>query len=149
MVIIEVSKLVKQDKNKVYSILKNMEEFPQFMKGVKKLSIIERDDNRLVTHWEVEIDGAIVMWKEEDIFDDKETTINFKMIEGDYKSYGGNWRVEDAPKGAKITIIANFDWGMPVFEELVGNILCRKARKALRSMLNAIKNRLDIMYEVT
>jgi coenzyme Q-binding protein COQ10 len=143
MVIIEVSKLVKQDKNKVYSILKNMEEFPQFMKGVKKLSIIERDDNRLVTHWEVEIDGAIVMWKEEDIFDDKETTINFKMIEGDYKSYGGNWRVEDAPKGAKITIIANFDWGIPNFERYVGPVLERKARVSLKRMLKAIGERLE------
>lgn len=140
---IEVSTIVKQSRDEVYKLIKKMEDFPSFMRGVKKLNVLERSADRLVTEWEIEIDGAVVTWKEEDIFNDSEKSLRFKMIEGDYSAYDGFWKIEDALGCTKISILAYFDWGMPVFEKLVGEVLFKKAHKSLRSMLNAIKKKLN------
>lgn len=140
---IKVSTIIKRNKQRVYNLLKDIHRFPTFMRNIKKLDIIERDKNKLISSWEVEIDGVNILWKEEDNFNDKEMSLKFKMIEGDYKSYKGEWQLEDMPKGTKVSILADFDWGMPVFEKLVGDILEKKARKALRGMLHAITKELE------
>jgi ribosome-associated toxin RatA of RatAB toxin-antitoxin module len=141
---IKVSTIVrKQDKQTVYDLLKNIQEFPRFMRDLKSLKVMEKSDNRLVTSWNVVIDGASIVWKEEDIFNDQKRGLKFKMIEGDYSNYAGEWILDETPHGTKVTIVADFDWGLPVFEKFVGNILARKARKSLKSMLNAIKDKLE------
>jgi len=141
---IEVSTIVrKKDKQAVYDLLKEMQNFPIFMHGVKKLDIIEKKDNKMITSWKVEIDGASLLWKEEDTFNDKEKSLKFKMLEGDYDNYEGKWQLEELSGDTKIILSANFDWGVPAFEKLVGDVLRRKARNSLRSMLNAIKKLLE------
>lgn len=143
MAIIEVSTIVKQNKNKVYNILKNMEEFPKFMQDIKKLKVLERDANRLVTVWEVNIEGALVSWKEEDIFDNDAMSINFNMLEGDYSAYGGKWILTSLPKKTKISLLVNIDWGIPSFEKIINPILERKQKLIFKTMLIAIKNHIQ------
>lgn len=141
---IEVSTIVrKKNKQEVYDLLKNMHKFPCFMRYVKKLKIIEKTDNRFVSSWNIEIDGASIFWKEEDIFNDREMNLKFKMIEGDYSNYAGEWILDEMPFGTKITLSVSFDWGIPAFEMFVGNILQRKAAKSLKGMLTAIKQKLE------
>lgn len=143
MPVIKLSTKINRNKPIVYNLLKNMHDFPTFMRDIKKLEIIKKDNNKLITSWEVEIDGANVIWKEEDSFNDKEMSLKFRMIEGDYKEYEGEWRLENTLSGSKINLTVYFDWGVPALEKLVGNILEKKARKALRSMLKAIKQNLE------
>lgn len=141
---VEVSTIVRRkDKQAVYDLLKNMHEFPSFMRDVKNLKINEKEGNRFVSSWNAEIDGAAIYWKEEDLFNDKEMSLKFKMLEGDYTNYTGKWVLDETPHGTKITVSADFDWGIPAFEKFVGNILVRKARKSLKGMLNAIKHKLE------
>ncbi|MDD5653031.1 MAG: SRPBCC family protein [Candidatus Omnitrophica bacterium] len=141
---VEVSTIVRRkDRQSVYDLLKNMQEFPRFMRDVKSLKISEKQGNRFVSCWNAEVDGAAICWTEEDLFNDKDMSLKFKMLEGDYTNYAGEWVLHETPHGTKITINANFDWGIPAFEKFVGNILVRKARKSLKGMLNAIKNKLE------
>lgn len=141
---LKVSAIIrKSNKQKVYNLLKKLDKFPTFMHNIKKLEIVNNSVNKSITSWEVVIDGARLLWKEEDIFNDKDLNIKFKMLEGDFNAYEGEWRLEDTLNGTKIEFSANFDWGVPALEKLVGNILKRKTRKALKSMLSAIKHKLE------
>jgi len=140
---VEVSVVIKKPKNEVYRIIKNIEEFPVFIAGIHNLKIIGRKGDLFITAWDVEIDGAPVSWKEEDYFDDANCKLAFNMIEGSYQEYKGEWLVQDSPKGAKLTIKANFEWGIPVLEKYVGRVLKDKARRGLLGMIQAIKNRLE------
>lgn len=140
MITIRVSTLVKADKNKVYETIKKMEEFPKFMRNVRKLEVLERHPNRLLTLWEVEVDGAIVMWKEKDVFDDKRLRMKFKMTEGDYGSYSGELKVVGLEKKANINLMINIDWGIPSFEKIINPILKKKQKLIFKTMLIAIKN---------
>lgn len=144
MPIIQLSTIIRNNKRQaVYNLLKDMQRFPIFMRYVKDIYIIEKKGNKLITFWRVSIDCADIFWKEEDIFNDKQMNLKFRMIEGDYSKYEGEWSLEDISEDTRIILYANFDWGVPAFEKLVGDILKKKARDALRSMLNAIKKELE------
>ncbi len=143
MVTVDLSVVITQDKKKVYEFLKNIEGFPKFMKDIKKLEVIERKNNSLITSWEVSIDGVEIFWKEENIFDDDKMVMYFRMLEGDYEIYEGIWKLEKTQKGTRLSVQTNFDWGLASFEKFVGHILRRKARKSLKGMLLGIKNKLE------
>lgn len=145
MSVIEISIVIRQSIGRVYELIKNMEQFPSFMKSVRKVEIIEKDSNRLITYWEVDLKGASVIWKEEDVFDDDIKSIKFRMIEGDYKDYHGRWLLKELnKKSTQVIISANFDWGIPAFEKFVGSVLERKARTLLKGMLKAIKREVEL-----
>lgn len=140
----EASITIKRLAPKVYQAIKNMEDFPNFIRDVKNLKIIKRiDDNKFVTFWEIEIDGAPLRWKEEDSFDDENLRLKFNMLEGDYSKYQGSWQINGDGKITKLTIEASLDWGIPVLEKYVRKAFESRARKSLRGMLRSIKKRVE------
>jgi ribosome-associated toxin RatA of RatAB toxin-antitoxin module len=140
----EASITIKSPAPKVYQAIKNMEGFPNFIRDIKNLKIIKRiDDDRFITFWEIEIDGAPLKWKEEDSFDDKNLQVKFNMLEGDYSGYRGSWQVNGDGKATKLTIEADFDWGIPVLERYVRKALEARARRGLSGMLRSIKKKVE------
>jgi len=139
---ITLSIIVNKNRKEVYEFLKKLNTFPLFVKNINKIDVLDRFPNRIITAWEANIDGAIVIWKEEDVFNDFNTCIEFSMIKGDFKDYKGKWVITDYKKGAKIDLSVEFDWGIPAFEIIIGDILARKAKVYLKGMLKAIKNKL-------
>ncbi len=142
---IEVSIIVKEDRKEIYDLLKKTEEFPKFIKGIKRIQIIKQLPHRSIINWEVLVDGALIVWKEEDLFDNVNYTIRFKMLEGDYDKYEGEWKLVQLLNGTKIFLCINIDWGAPAFVDFpeVKNILIRKTKKSLKSMLIAIKKKVE------
>lgn len=140
MPIIETSIIIKEDREKIYELLKDIESFPKFIKNIKRIQVIKRLPHRAIINWEVMVDGAFVTWKEEDTYDDKNTSINFKMLEGDYDKYEGRWKIDNCPLGTRITISVSVEWGIPVLGKHVGRVLERKVRANLKSVLKAIAN---------
>ena len=144
MPIVEVSTKIKRPRLEVYKAIKNMESFPEFMRDIKSLNVIKRlNENRIITSWETEIDGAPVSWKEEDIFDDDNFQVKFNMVEGYYKAYQGLWSMRSVADGTELSIRVEFDWGIPVLEKHVGKALENKARRSLRGMIQAIRKKLE------
>lgn len=133
-------KTIKENIVEVFNILKNFQDFPKFMRDVKNVKIVETKGKRIIIEWEIEIDGAPIYWKEEDEIDEEKKSIKFKMLEGDYGSYEGEWQLKkiDEQK-TKLIFYAGIDWGIPTFEKFVGKTLEIKTRKSLRSMVNSIK----------
>ena len=87
---ITVCVTIKKPKDEVYNVIKDMEDFPRFMRNIKTLKIIKHlEANKVITAWDIEIEGAPISWKEEDCFDDLGQEIRFNMLEGNYKGYEG------------------------------------------------------------
>ncbi|MFA5276032.1 MAG: SRPBCC family protein [Candidatus Omnitrophota bacterium] len=145
MPIIQVSTTIKSKREEVYELLKKPEDLPKFIKNVKRIQIEDRDVRRAVVHWEVLVDGALVIWKEEQIFDDVSFTMRFKMLEGDYNKYEGEWELQRVLNGTKIILSVNIDWGMPSFVAFpeVKKILMTKTKTSLKAMLIALKKRAE------
>lgn len=145
MPIIEVSSIVKSERSDIYNLIRNIEAFPKFIKGVKRIEVIKRLPHRSIISWEASVDGAHITWKEEEIYDNVNYAIRFKMIEGDYNKYEGEWKLIQLLNCTKIVLSINVDWGAPalvMFPE-VNKILIRKTKKALKSMLVAIKKKME------
>jgi ribosome-associated toxin RatA of RatAB toxin-antitoxin module len=140
---VEVSVNIKKPKEEVYKVIKDMESFPLFMRHVKNLKIIKRWNDGIITAWSIEIEGAPVNWREEDFFNDANYELKFNMIEGDYEEYEGRWLLQDYNNSTKLTLEANFDWGIPVLEMYVGKALEKKARRSLLGMVQAVKNKAE------
>ena len=138
---IETEIVIKKTKEAIMSLFKDIEKFPEFMKFVKEIKLIENSDSRVLSKWNIDLAGAQVNWKQEDIFDEDRSKIKFRMIQGDFKSYEGEWRLNSIPGGTRVCLKATFDWGIPVLEPHVKNTLERKAKIALLGMLKAIKKR--------
>lgn len=138
-----VSSIIKSPIDQVFKVIKNIEDFPNFMRDIKSLKIIKRLDDKIITAWEIEIDGAPVCWKEEDCFDDANYQMKFSMVEGNYDEYQGRWLLQADANGTKLSIEADFDWGIPILEKYVGKALEDKARRSLLGMAQAIKNKIE------
>jgi len=138
---IESSVVVKKNSEEIYELLKHMERFPLFMKDVKNVTVLEKTANRTVLEWKVEIDGAPVTWKQQNIYDDKNMRVRFKMIEGDFGGYEGEWTLTQLLTGTCIHLNTYINWGIPVLERYIGPVLEDKARTAVEGMLKAIKKK--------
>lgn len=139
---IESSIIVKQPKEVVYDLLKHMEQFPQFMGNVKRVTVVEGMGNRAITNWEIEMEDTQVTWKQESIFDDKNMSIKFRMLEGDFGKYEGEWSLFQLLTGTEIRLSVIVDWGMPSWERHAGDILKEKAELILQKILREIKSRM-------
>ena len=95
MPVIKRSTTIPQDKRKIFSILKNMEYFPRFISGVESINVKRLSEDLVISNWRINVDGTVITWEEEDLFNDKTCAIDFKMREGDYGSYEGGWRLID------------------------------------------------------
>lgn len=137
--------IIWKKKEIVYEALKATEKFPSFLKDVKKISIISGNGNKAVSDWAVDIDGTPIRWRQETIFDDNnQKVIRFKMIDGDYEKYEGEWLLEEVSEGrTRVELRAEFKWGVPGLERFVGDILEEKALVSLKGMLFALRKELQ------
>lgn len=140
---LECEILISGDKFKIYKLAKEMEKFPQFMKDVKSVSVVERMENSTITEWSAELDGAPISWRELDEFDEGKPSIKYKLIEGDLDKFEGEWRFEDTNEGCKVTLTVDYDFGIPSFEKIIGPILKLKVQDNCMMMLNALKNKIE------
>lgn len=144
MLTITKSIKIRKPKEEVYRLIKNMEDFPDFMRDIKSLKVIKKhNSNQMITEWKIEIAGAPIEWREEDYFDNANFRINFNMLEGNYKEYRGYWLLQNSMLGSKLTIEASFDWGLPLLEKFIGKVLENRARGTLAAMLRAVKNKAE------
>lgn len=127
----------------VYELAKDMERYPEFMPDVESVKVIKREPNLTVTEWETSVDGTPIMWTEQDIFDDKNFTIEYQLIEGDLDKFEGIWKFENTPDGTRVTLTVDYDFGIPELTNLIGPTLAEKVGENSEMMLQGMKNRIE------
>ncbi|MCK5534939.1 SRPBCC family protein, partial [bacterium] len=104
---VKVSTVVDKNIDFVYDFVSHIENFPQFIEGIKSIKVIEKKNNRKVVDWKIDVEGVPVQWREENIFNKRDKTIKFKMLKGDYEIYEGEWKFLPAPEGTQVFISVN------------------------------------------
>jgi len=139
----EVSISIQAPKQKVYKIAREMEKFPQFMRDVKKVKVLEMFDNKTITYWESELEGTPICWKELDEFNDEKPSIKYKLLEGDLDKFEGEWIFKEEGDNTKVILTVDYDFGMPAFEGIVGPVLKIKVKENSIMMLEGIKEKAE------
>lgn len=140
---VEVSLPVKAEAAEIYPILKAMDKYPEFMPDLVSVEVLERKDNVTVTRWVSNVDGRIIRWTEQDVFDDEKRHISYKQIEGDLKKFEGEWLLVPLADGTEIRLTVDFEFGIPMIAGLLNPILKKKVRANSENMLKAIRERLE------
>jgi len=143
MPFVEVMISVSCDRDKIYPILKDMEKYPEFMKDLVSVEVLERTGNTTVSKWVSNVDGRVIKWTELDTFDDENMHIAYKQIEGDLKKFEGEWILTPLIEGTEVKLTVDFEFGIPMIAGLLNPILKKKVRDNSLNMLKAIKEKME------
>ena len=136
---LEASIAVDAPARAVYELAKDQERFPQFMPDVESVTIVERLPDRVITRWKTLVEEAPIEWIEEDLFDDANARIDYKLLEGDLDKFEGAWTFVEGGDRTHVTLTVDYDFGVPTLAELIGPTLHRKVLENSEMMLAALK----------
>jgi len=140
---VETSIEIKAPRHRIYELAKDMERYSDFMPDVEYVKIIRRDGNTTTTRWKTLVEEAPIEWTEVDVFDDKNTRIDYKLIEGDLDKFEGAWTFVERDGVTKVVLGVDYDFGVPTLAELIGPILQKKVEENSMMMLRALKDRCE------
>lgn len=131
------------DGNKIYEIIKDMASYPNFMKDLVSVEILERGDDYTISHWVTNADGRRIVWTERDTFYPEELKITYAQTEGDLKKMEGAWTIVEQADGCEVILAVDFEFGIPMIAGLLNPILKKKVRENSENMLNSIKEQIE------
>jgi ribosome-associated toxin RatA of RatAB toxin-antitoxin module len=138
---ISVSRHIACQPAEAYAVVEDIERFPEFMPNVDAIVILEADDLRKVAHWHTTIDDAPLDWVEEGIYDPEELRVRFRALEGVFDTFDGQWWVQPAEGGSRVTLELEYRIGLPEIDEVIGPILRDRLIENSEAMLDAINDR--------
>lgn len=131
--------------DKVYAIAKDNESFPEFMKDVKSLTVVEKDGNRIVSDYVGLVPKFMlkVKWQQEDIWDDEAFTCVFRQTKGDYDELDGKWWFVEENGGTRFNSTLNYVYNVPTLGPLVKKVIHNIVIENMDNILEAIKKRAE------
>ncbi len=141
---VEASMLIRAPLDQVYAVAKRVEDFPQFMPDLERVTVLERDgDVPSRTEWVGAVEGRRIRWTEDDTWDDARHLCRFRQREGDFERYEGEWSFEPENGGTRTAITVEFEFGIPLIGALLSQLLRVKMKENLDGMLAALRGRLE------
>lgn len=142
---IETTAWVEAPLDTVYQIAKDNRSFPEFMKDVKSLVIVEEEGNRIVSDWVGLVPQFMlkVKWRQEDLWDDVAHVCKFKQLSGDYDMMDGEWSFKEENGGTRFDSVVNYEYNVPTLGPLVKKIIHGIVTKNLENVQAAIKARAE------
>jgi len=134
---------IKGNGNKIYEIIKDMASYPNFMKDLVSVEILESGEDYTISHWVTNADGRRIVWTERDTFYPEDLKITYRQTEGDLKKMEGAWTIVEQADGCEVTLAVDFEFGIPMIAGLLNPILKKKVRENSENMLNSIKEQIE------
>jgi len=137
-----LTQIAKAPLDKVYSIAKQVERFPQWLDYVTAIRILERqEDGRIVlSEWEASVPllGLKARWVERDEWDDERRFCHFALQEGDLDRYEGIWQFEPHPEGTLMRLEITYEYRLPVGGTLVQQLVRKVVEQMGQKLLSGI-----------
>ena len=142
---VETSVWINAPLDRAYAVAKDNESFPEFMKDVKSLSIVEKEGSRIVSDWVGLVPQFMlkVRWRQEDVWDDTAHTCVFKQLQGDYDRLDGEWRFKEENSGTRFESVVHYEYNVPTLGALVRKVIHGIVVKNMDNVLNSIKARAE------
>lgn len=127
----------------VYAIAKDNRAFPEFMKDVKSLTVVEEDGPRVISDYVGVVPQFMlkVRWQQEDIWDDATHVCTFRQLKGDYDKLEGTWTFKEENGGTRFDSFLEYEYNVPTLGPLVSKVIYSIVVKNVENILAAIKMR--------
>lgn len=131
--------------DKVYAIAKDSERYPEFMKEVQSLTIVERDGGRVVSDWVgiIPTFGLKVRWRQEEQWDDATHSSRFHQVSGDYDKLEGTWSFREENGGTRFDQFMEYEYNVPTLGPLVKKVIFNIVKNNLESVNAGFKQRAE------
>jgi ribosome-associated toxin RatA of RatAB toxin-antitoxin module len=133
----------------VYEIAKDNRSFPEFMKDVQSLTVVEESGNRVVSDYVATVSAfnLKVRWTQEDVWDDQKYVCTFRQLKGDYDELEGHWHFTEEGGRVKFASFVRYDYRVPGLGPLVGRVVHSLVAKNLQGILDAIRDRAEARHQ--
>lgn len=128
----------------VFKAISNMDTFVKHISGVRKLATKYSDSNKRISQWEIDVDGTLVRWTEEQFINASTRTIYFTILDGDFATYEGQWIVKPVNNGSQLELRFNIEWELQIDHPSITSSLDRKANLAARWALREIRKKIGL-----
>ena len=143
---LSISTLLEQDWKSTYQAIQDLERLSKLIVGIEKVSMQPISPSRRLSEWVIHTDGFRITWKEENQLIRRKGLIKFRMLEGPFEYYEGQWQVSPAgPEKAKVTFSADIGWGKLLDIGEPEDELDRKVRVAVRWMLAKLRKQSEFL----
>lgn len=142
---VETTILIDAPLAKVYEIAKDSRSFPEYMKDVQSVTPVESEGPRVVSDWV----GLIpqfrlkVKWRQEELWDDAQTSSTFRQLQGDYDKLEGSWTFRDEAGKTRFSQFVDYEYNVPTLGPLLKKVIYSIVVKNLETMGEAIKTRAE------
>ena len=141
---IEQSVVINAPIDHVYKIARDVEAFPQFMKDLRSLTLVERspDGSRTVTEWVglIREFKMTIKWTQEDQWEEATHRDVFTMLSGDMDSMSGFWQfTAEGDRQTRFDSTVEYEYNVALIGPMVKNLIKKKMTDNLADTLNAIK----------
>ena len=107
------AKVVGRSADSIYPVLCDFKGYPEHTDAVRRVDVVQKDAERVISSWEVNFHRGILRWTEEDRFHPATHSISFQQITGDVDHFSGKWELHDDDDGCTVLFMADFDLGIP------------------------------------
>ena len=136
---VETSVLIPAPLETVYAIAKDTARYPEYMKEVQSITILEQDGGRVLADWVGVITqfGLKVRWRQEEIWDDATHSSKFHQVKGDYDMMEGTWRFAEENGGTRFDQSLEYEYNVPTLGPLVKRVILSVVKSNLEAINEA------------
>jgi len=146
MPVVETSTWIDAPLDRVYGIAKDTDSYPQFIRDVHSVKVVERDGDRLVVDYVgiVPTFNLKIRWRQEECWDDGTHTSNFHQIEGDYDKMEGEWHFSQEQGRVRFEQRLDYEYNVPTIGPLIKKVIHGLVQKNLENIGEAIRQRAEL-----
>lgn len=141
--------VVAQEKWKLYQLLRRVDEFPRYIAGVESVSTQRLSDRERLTSWKINYDGVPVRWVQKDTLFDEDQSIRFRLVDGEFAAYEGEWKVGEGEGGTLLELSLSIDWGQTQLKQATRESLDHKAKLAVRWMMRELRKNIGAEHIIS
>lgn len=142
---VETSTLIDAPLDRVYAIAQDTDSYPEFIRDVHSVKVVERTGNSLVVDYVgiVPTFNLKIRWRQEETWDDDAHTSRFHQIDGDYDKMSGSWTFNEEKGGVRFDQSLDYEYNVPTIGPLIKKVIQGLVVKNLENIGQAIKERAE------
>jgi len=139
MVHLKVSTLVRAPKTKVFEVLKDPRKLLRFARGVETVRVLDSRDSITLVHFQGRLGWLRLKSVHKAVLRPPDE-LCFLQVRGDFKRLEGSYTLMDESQGTRVIYTIDFDLGIPLIGDLLGETFAKRAMRAMaEELLEGIK----------
>jgi ribosome-associated toxin RatA of RatAB toxin-antitoxin module len=139
---IVVKEQIQEPLAEVWELVKNIEDYPKFMKSVREVKILSRTGEITDAEWAIDLKGSLLRWSERDVCRPEDHRIDFAQIDGDLETFEGHWYLQAVSENlTEVELQVNFEIGIPMLRDMLDPVAEKALRENAIAMLRSFSTR--------